>query len=385
MSENEPSTSRPPDVQTVKGPTDPAAPLVPKIPPPGPAKPQVGDSRPASGSEGAAGNGGAGGSGGEGGGGSSARRRRRRRGGSGGGGGGGSAAAGDSGGAQASRSGQGGSGQGGSGGKGAKGGQNRGGQNQGGRGAKPKAPRPVEATDDAPVELDEKTLKKRGGRSARASPVGRYLMCVHVQRRAPPRSPCSRDEPHRALRVPPADDVSRSTATSTSARSRTCCRAWRRRSSTSAPPRTPCCTAATSSTTPRTSRPRVRAPHRGDAQAPAAIICQVTKNPIGHKGARLTQEVSLPGRFVVLVPNSRPTASPSGSPTTSASASVRSSTGSSPSPARLIVRTAAEGVTAEEIERDVTRLAGSGSRSRRSPPSSRHPRCCTGSPTWRCG
>jgi hypothetical protein len=61
MSENEPSTSRPPDVQTVKGPTDPAAPLVPKIPPPGPAKPQVGDSRPASGAEGAAGNGGAGG------------------------------------------------------------------------------------------------------------------------------------------------------------------------------------------------------------------------------------------------------------------------------------------------------------------------------------
>ena len=34
------------------------------------------------------------------------------------------------------------------------------------------------------------------------------------------------------------------------------------------------------------------------------ILCQVTKNPIAHKGARLTQEVSLPGRFVVLVPNS---------------------------------------------------------------------------------
>ena len=34
------------------------------------------------------------------------------------------------------------------------------------------------------------------------------------------------------------------------------------------------------------------------------ILCQVTKNPIGAKGARLTQEVSLPGRFAVLVPNS---------------------------------------------------------------------------------
>ena len=34
------------------------------------------------------------------------------------------------------------------------------------------------------------------------------------------------------------------------------------------------------------------------------VICQVTKNPIGTKGARLTQEVSLPGRFVVLIPDS---------------------------------------------------------------------------------
>ena len=35
------------------------------------------------------------------------------------------------------------------------------------------------------------------------------------------------------------------------------------------------------------------------------ILCQVTKNPIGAKGGRLTQEVSLPGRFVVLVPDTR--------------------------------------------------------------------------------
>ncbi len=39
-------------------------------------------------------------------------------------------------------------------------------------------------------------------------------------------------------------------------------------------------------------------------KAKQLILCQVTKNPIAHKGARLTQEVSLPGRFVVLVPNS---------------------------------------------------------------------------------
>ena len=39
-------------------------------------------------------------------------------------------------------------------------------------------------------------------------------------------------------------------------------------------------------------------------KARQTILCQVTKNPIAHKGARLTQEVSLPGRFVVLIPNS---------------------------------------------------------------------------------
>ena len=59
------------------------------------------------------------------------------------------------------------------------------------------------------------------------------------------------------------------------------------------------------------------------------IICQVTKNPIGAKGARLTQEVSLPGRFVVLVPGTRPTASPSACRTTSASGCAGSWTRSS--------------------------------------------------------
>ena len=34
------------------------------------------------------------------------------------------------------------------------------------------------------------------------------------------------------------------------------------------------------------------------------VMVQVTKDPIGGKGARLTQEISLPGRYLVLVPNS---------------------------------------------------------------------------------
>ena len=46
-------------------------------------------------------------------------------------------------------------------------------------------------------------------------------------------------------------------------------------------------------------RPRIESVLRNGQ----SIIVQVTKNPIAHKGARLTQEVSLAGRFVVMVPN----------------------------------------------------------------------------------
>jgi len=61
------------------------------------------------------------------------------------------------------------------------------------------------------------------------------------------------------------------------------------------------------------------------------VICQVTKNAIGAKGARLTQEVSLPGRFAVLVPNSSTIGISKRLPTASVDGSARSSTTSSPS------------------------------------------------------
>ena len=60
------------------------------------------------------------------------------------------------------------------------------------------------------------------------------------------------------------------------------------------------------------------------------ILVQVTKDPIGHKGARLTSQVSLPGRFLVYVPTAPPAASPASSPTPSATASRRCSRRSSP-------------------------------------------------------
>lgn len=87
------------------------------------------------------------------------------------------------------------------------------------------------------------------------------------------------------------------------------------------------------------------------------LICQVTKNPIGTKGARLTQEVSLPGRFVVLVPNQKETYGISKRlPDEERRRLRRVLDEVKPESHGLIVRTAAEGASADELQRDVRRL-----------------------------
>jgi ribonuclease E len=86
------------------------------------------------------------------------------------------------------------------------------------------------------------------------------------------------------------------------------------------------------------------------------IVCQVTKNPIGTKGARLTQEVSLPGRFVVLVPNSDTYGISRRLDDDERKRLRRILDEVRPSDHGLIVRTAAEGSSAAELGRDVRRL-----------------------------
>jgi ribonuclease E len=88
-----------------------------------------------------------------------------------------------------------------------------------------------------------------------------------------------------------------------------------------------------------------------------AAMVQVTKNPIGHKGARLTQEVSLAGRFVVMVPGEPETYGISKRlPDDERKRLRRALEGLRPKDAGLIVRTAAEGATDAELARDVERL-----------------------------
>ena len=86
------------------------------------------------------------------------------------------------------------------------------------------------------------------------------------------------------------------------------------------------------------------------------ILCQVTKNPIGAKGARLTQEVSLPGRFVVLIPNSK-TYGISKRLEDSERRRLRTILDRvKPAHHGVIVRTAAEHATEHELTADMTRL-----------------------------
>ena len=279
-------------------------------------KPQIGDSRPApkspGGSDSSKGDGGrsdGGGSGGDG-------RRRRRR-----------------------------------------GSRGRGGGQQRGRGSGASG-RPVEAIEDTPsLELDEKTLRRRRGRERRGKPIGRYLMCVSVgdgvtqlailEGRALIEHYVSR----------PADDANEIHGNVYQARVQNVLPGME--------------AAFVDIGTPKNA-----VLYRGDVQfdaddvegekrprieqalkAKQRIIAQVTKNPIAHKGARLTQEISLPGRYVVLVPNS-----------TTYGISKRLPDGErrrlrsildqlKPAEHGIIVRTAAEGVTEEEIGLDIDRLA----------------------------
>jgi ribonuclease E len=86
------------------------------------------------------------------------------------------------------------------------------------------------------------------------------------------------------------------------------------------------------------------------------ILCQVTKNPIGAKGARLTQEVSLPGRFVVMVPNSTAFGISKRLDDNERKRLRRIVDEVRPTGHGLIVRTAAEGASQDELRHDVERL-----------------------------
>jgi ribonuclease E len=218
-------------------------------------------------------------------------------------------------------------------------------------------PVPVRASASEPVELDDETLESRRGRERKGKPVGRYLMTVSVSAKATQIAVLEGRNLIEHYVSRPADDVLQIHGNVYLGRVQNVLPGME--------------AAFVDIGTPKNA-----VLYRGDVQYDAedieekganprieqllkprqTIICQVTKNPIAHKGARLTQEVSLPGRFVVLIPNS-----------TTYGISKRLSDNErkrlraildqvKPPGPGIIVRTAAEDVTAEEIRRDVLTL-----------------------------
>ena len=87
-----------------------------------------------------------------------------------------------------------------------------------------------------------------------------------------------------------------------------------------------------------------------------SVLVQVTKDPIGHKGARLTSQISLPGRYLVYVPEGSMTGISRKLPENERTRLKQILKAVLPEGAGVIVRTAAEGASEEELRRDVERL-----------------------------
>ena len=235
-----------------------------------------------------------------------------------------------------------------------RGGRGRGGGNGGGGGGRGNQSQPVTALTGDAVELDEETLALRKGRERNGRPAGRYMMCVAVREEATQIAVLEGRTLIEHYVSRPSDDVSQIDGNIYMGKVQNVLPGME--------------AAFIDITTPKNA-----VLYRSDVVAKGSenrstkieqllrakenILCQVTKNPIAHKGARLTQEVSLPGRFVVLVPNSDTYGISKRLPEKERKRLRKILDRVKPKGAGIIVRTAAENVTEDEIVNDVKRLA----------------------------
>jgi len=237
-------------------------------------------------------------------------------------------------------------------------------QQQGGQqrqGGDRQTPTPVEAImSGEAVELDERTLQRRRGRTRKGKAVGRYLMCVHVGPKATQIATLEGRKlvEHQVSR--PADDISQIHGNIYLGRVQNVLPGMEAAFVDIATPKNAVLYAGdvlydaddVEGGKKKGQQPRIE----NVLKAKQSILTQVTKNPIAHKGARLTQEVSLPGRFVVLVPNSATYGISKRLPDGERKRLRNILDKAKPKQHGVIVRTAAENVTAEEIKVDVARL-----------------------------
>ncbi len=229
---------------------------------------------------------------------------------------------------------------------------------------------PVKAIlSSEPVEVDEETMERRRGKERKGRPVGRYMMCVHVS------------DHHTQIAVLEGRSlmehyVSRSSDDVAQIHGNV----YLGRVQNVLP--------GMEAAFVDIGTPKNAVLYRGDVQYDAEdiveggesgergrgkkasdklrieqmlrprqmIVSQVTKNPIGAKGARLTQEVSLPGRFVVLIPNSKTYGISKRLPDDERKRLRAILDKVKPAEHGVIVRTAAENVVEEELRADVERL-----------------------------
>src|SRR4051794_510546 len=231
-----------------------------------------------------------------------------------------------------------------------RGGRGRGGGGGGGGGSA--GAKTVEAEAQA---LDEEALAQRRGRERKGRPVGRYLMTVHVRPEATQIAVLEGRALIEHYVSRPQDDATQIHGNIYLGRVQNVLPGME--------------AAFVDIGTPKNA-----VLYRGDVQydpddvvesaprieqmlkARQTILCQVTKNPIGTKGARLTQEVSLPGRFVVLIPNSTTYGISKRLADDERRRLRRILDDIRPEGHGLIVRTAAENATPDELRRDVERL-----------------------------
>ena len=310
----EQSLVRKPQVGDVK-----PSPFKPAVPPPGPANPTA---------DGGAG-GGAGGSGG-----GSGKSRRRKRGGKSAG----------SGGPQQS--------------SGAKGQQSEQQSSSDGDGGS-KRRRSGRGKKKQPTAAEQELIEQRKGRERNGKPIGRYFMCVQVR---PGMAQVAVLEGRTLIEhyvSRPADDVSQIHGNIYLGRVQNVLPGMEAAFVDIATPKNAVLYRGDVQYDPEDIDERGKNARIEDIlKARQMIMCQVTKNPIGAKGARLTQEVSLPGRFVVLIPNSKTYGISKRLPDDTRKRLRNILDRVKPEQHGLIVRTAAEHATEADLEADMQILLG---------------------------
>ncbi|HUV16885.1 MAG TPA: Rne/Rng family ribonuclease [Ilumatobacteraceae bacterium] len=206
-------------------------------------------------------------------------------------------------------------------------------------------------------ELDAATLEQRRGRERNGKPIGRYLMAVQVRSGMTQVAVLEGRNLIEHYVSRPADDVSQIHGNIYVGRIQNVLPGMEAAFVDIATPKNAVLYRGDVQYDPEDVEEGGKDPRIEDILKNKQLItCQVTKNPIAHKGARLTQEVSLPGRFVVLIPNSKTYGISKRLPDDVRKRLRGILDRVKPDEHGLIVRTAAETATEDELVADMTIL-----------------------------